>query len=110
MRKTLLIFSLIVLMLSSCNRGNQVPAGIQGRVLDSESGNPIPLVTLYTDPPTMSILSDKDGAYGIIDIPAGTYTVTAQKQGYMSISVRVTVFPGKRVIGDIALGRDALGR
>jgi len=62
---------------------------ITGRVVDT-SGNPIPSVTIRTEPETSPCHTDSDGGYEIKSgIVPGEYTVTATKDGYFPQSEKV---------------------
>jgi hypothetical protein len=55
---------------------------LAGRVVDAENGNPIPGVNVYLQGTTLGGATDLDGNYYIINIPPGTYTLTASMIGY----------------------------
>jgi hypothetical protein len=54
---------------------------LAGRVVDAENGNPIPGVNVYLQGTTLGGATDLDGNYYIINIPPGTYTLTASMIG-----------------------------
>lgn len=65
-------------------------AGIEGRVVD-ESGAALPGVTVTIASPSLigspvSNVSDGEGRYRFTGLPAGTYTVAAQLQGFRAIN------------------------
>ena len=72
---------------------------ISGYVYD-EAGEPIPEVTLSIDK-HRTTTTDKEGHYELSDIFAGTYTLTATKEGYTFAPVKVTGGNGQPVTIDL---------
>ena len=104
--KAVLIQAVLVLLLVSCAKdsvGVDEYGIIQGRVIDSETGEGIGSVNVTTTPPTVAILSENDGSFTISDAPVGSYTVQARKPGYINNSVSVTVGEWKSVRADLLL-------
>lgn len=67
---------------------------IAGRAYDRETGAALPGANIVISGTTMGASSDPDGLYFIINVPPGTYTLTATFIGYEGIvvqNVRVTV-------------------
>jgi len=58
---------------------------IAGVVVDSRSDEPIPGATVRIVGTDIATQTDVDGEYFIINLPAGTYTVTISSIGYQSI-------------------------
>jgi len=63
----------------------QVTGKIAGTVLDSESGEPLPGVNVQIEGTIFGGATDLDGDYYIINIPVGTYDLTASFIGYQSV-------------------------
>lgn len=55
---------------------------IRGQVTDAESGDPMPGVNVIIEGTSMGAATGTDGNYMIINVPIGTYTVTASMIGY----------------------------
>ncbi len=55
---------------------------ITGRVIDSETGDPLPGANILVEGTTMGAASDLDGRYVILNVPPGTYTLRAQMIGF----------------------------
>jgi len=69
------------------------PVGaIQGTT--TSGGQALEYVTLYTDGYEFGNVSLFDGGYRVENVPAATYTLTAKKYGYGSVSQQVTVTSG----------------
>jgi hypothetical protein len=62
-------------------------AVIRGRVFDAATGNPIPRarVRVQSGPPTIpQILTDTEGAFEFVGLPAGAYMISVEKATYMA--------------------------
>jgi serine protease len=82
--------------------GAPQPLGaISGTVTDAKTLSSIEGATV-TDG-TRSALTDANGSYTIVDVPAGIYTVTASAGGYENASQSVTVEAGETATADFAL-------
>ena len=67
---------------------------IVGKVVDSSTGESLPLANIILEGTTMGGASDLDGDFFILNIPPGTYTVVASMMGYQKMrisNVKVTV-------------------
>lgn len=98
----LLLFTLLV----SCakdNVGIDEWGAINGRVIDSETGEGIGSVNVTTTPPTVAILTEDNGSFKIPEAPVGSYTVQARKPGFKNNSVSVSVGEWKSVRADLLL-------
>ena len=67
------------------------PAGrITGRVLAADSGRPIRRARVFVSatelPGGRGAMTDDQGVYDITELPAGRYTVTASKSGFVSLA------------------------
>ncbi|MFQ6091671.1 MAG: carboxypeptidase-like regulatory domain-containing protein, partial [bacterium] len=88
----LLVFLVLMLMPGVLFAG--VTGKIAGVVKDKDTGDPLPGVNIVIEGTAMGAASDLNGEYFIINIPPGTYTVTASMVGYNSLTqraVRVSV-------------------
>jgi thermitase len=78
-----------------------VPGSITGSVTDGEDGSVIVGATVSDD--TRMTVTDVTGTYTIANVPPGTYQVVANKGGYHSSSVTVTVLAGSTVVANFFL-------
>lgn len=78
-----------------------VPGSITGSVTDAEGGSPI--VGAMVSDGTRTATTDASGEYTIADVPAGSYGVTASKEGYESSSLTVDVLSGSNAVVDFSL-------
>ncbi len=86
---------------SSCQR--QLTGDIVGKVTDSITGEPVPNVQVYTEPPTQVVSTDQNGEFSIPDVPEGEYEVRYHKDGYQDDSKKVVVKAGQVVRADLSL-------
>lgn len=64
---------------------------ISGNVTDAATGAVVVGALISTIPPTQSVTTNADGDYVIENVPAGTYSVIANKLGYRTGNVSVAV-------------------
>jgi len=89
------------IMLSSSGRIVLVPrildyevnGGVAGKVLDNQTGNPIPRANIYVEELQLGTITNEDGNFNIRDLPQGSYTVTASHIAYESVRQEVQVDP-----------------
>ena len=67
------------------------PAGlISGRVLAADTGRPVKRARVFASAPELpggrGILTDDNGAFELSDLPAGRYTLSVSKSGFISLS------------------------
>src|SRR5712692_698454 len=67
------------------------PGGaISGRVLAADNGRPVKrarvFVTAAELPGGKGVLTDDNGAFDLTELPAGRYTMTVSKSGFVSLS------------------------
>jgi len=82
------ITGLAILIFSSCPLFAGVTGKISGKVIDTESGEPIPGASIRIEGTTLGNMAMPDGSYFIISIPPGEYSVTASCIGYISMTVK----------------------
>lgn len=82
---------------------------LSGKIIDSETGEPIPGVSVMVVGTTTGSTSDIDGYYKIDRIPPGTYTIIARMMGFANVTVKeVEVKEGERNILDLVLTPEAI--
>ncbi len=74
---------------------------ISGAIFDSKTFTPIDKVNLVTEPATGSITSDSFGKYLFVNVLPGQYVIKAERVGYDTTSVSVTVHAGSVARADI---------
>ncbi|MEA3431989.1 MAG: TonB-dependent receptor [candidate division WOR-3 bacterium] len=65
-----------------------VTGKIIGRVIDSESHEPLPGVNIVVENTRLGAATDVDGYYIILNVPPGSYSIRASMIGYEAIMVR----------------------
>lgn len=60
---------------------------IAGRVIDKETGEPLPGVNVILEGTTLGAATDVNGRYFILKVPPGEYTLTSRFIGYQTVSV-----------------------
>jgi hypothetical protein len=78
---------------------------VTGRVVAEADAAPVPSAVVSTTPPTSSVLTDVQGTFTMVDVPAGTYLVKAEKGGQGSGTSQVAVTGGKTTQSVIVLKR-----
>ncbi len=69
---------------------------IAGRVIDAETGDPLPGANIVIEGTQMGTASDIDGYYVILNVPPGTYTLKASMLGYQPMVVKNVVVDADR--------------
>lgn len=77
--------------------------GIQGKVTDKKTGNPLSEVTIELQPIGKQIQSAEDGIYNIDSLSAGIYTFMARKKGYVDYKGQIQLVAGGRATLDIEM-------
>jgi len=76
---------------------------IRGRVTRADTGAVVPYATVRTDGYAFGHVSLYDGHYEIHDVPAGSYSLTVERNGYRATSRAITLTAGQTVSADFAL-------
>ncbi len=95
-----------VFLLNVPNLGAQQ---ITGRVLDQATGQPLAAVQVFIFGSGIGSLSQQNGRYLLLNVPAGTHTINAQRIGYGGQTAEVTVGAGETAVRDFRLAEQALG-
>ncbi|MFA4949038.1 MAG: mucoidy inhibitor MuiA family protein, partial [Candidatus Krumholzibacteriia bacterium] len=82
-----------------------------GSVLDARTGRPLAYANVVLVGTKLGAMTQSDGTYRIVNVPAGAYEVKAMMMGYRA-SVRrgVLVSPGRDVYANFALEETTAGR
>ena len=82
---------------------------ITGRVVDAQSGEPLAAVQVFIAGSGIGALSQQNGRYLLLNVPAGTHTLSAERIGYQAVVAEVTVAAGETAVADFRLTEQALG-
>jgi outer membrane receptor protein involved in Fe transport len=85
---TVSFLGLAFLVLSVVPAFAGVTGKISGRVIDTETGLELPGASVRIEGTTMGNMAGPDGSYFILNVPPGTYSVTASLIGYISMTVQ----------------------
>ena len=103
-----LFAALAVASLGGGGLAAQQTGNIAGRVTDAQSGEPIGSAQVYISDLSQGVLSQQDGRYIIVNVPAGTHTVTFERIGYRRMTAEVVVTAGETALQDFSVSTDAL--
>jgi TonB-linked SusC/RagA family outer membrane protein len=81
---------------------------VAGRVLDAQTGNPIPAAQVFIADLDIGVLSQQNGSYLLSNVPAGPRTLTVQRIGYAQTTQNVTVAAGQTAVVDFRITEEAL--
>lgn len=80
-------FLLLICILITSSAIAQTTGKITGKVIDKETGEPLPYVNVIIVGTHMGAATSLDGTYFIINVPVGEYTVKASIIGYKVMTV-----------------------
>jgi len=106
MRRILVRLSVLVLLAAPTASALAQGGTVRGRVTDS-TGTPLPQVTIVLDPLGLRGVTSDSGTYAILRVPAGEYSLSARRVGFVSPSSLVTVVDGQTVRRDVVMQRAA---
>jgi TonB-dependent SusC/RagA subfamily outer membrane receptor len=82
---------------------------ITGMVSDATTGGGLNSVQVYVEGTGLGTLTNQGGRFIILNVPAGAYTLTAERIGYTMSSQDVTVSAGGTAEVNFTMGAEALG-
>src|SRR5688500_6178165 len=82
---------------------------VTGRVTNAQTGEPLGAVQVFIAGSGIGALSQQNGRYLLLNVPAGTHTISAERIGYRAVSQQVSVTTGQTAILDFAMAEEALG-
>ena len=80
--------------LAQAQRRAQEPGAVVGRVVEAGTGESVGWTQILLEGAGRSTASDGTGAFRIIDVPAGAYTLKTARVGYEPLARTVAVPPG----------------
>jgi TonB-dependent starch-binding outer membrane protein SusC len=87
----------------------QQQASVTGQVVGARSGAPISDVQVYLVETQRGVLTGANGRFLIVNVPAGSYQIRAERIGYRTLTQDVTVAGGGATVVDFRLEDEALG-
>lgn len=82
---------------------------VTGTITDASNGAGIQSVQVYLVDTGLGTLSNANGRFLILNVPAGSYTLRAERLGYSTQDIQVNVTAGGTVAQNFALDAEALG-
>ncbi|MCB0284676.1 MAG: carboxypeptidase regulatory-like domain-containing protein [Calditrichaeota bacterium] len=105
-----IIFLAILVFIAACGTDpvKEETGTIEGVVYDFNTGDFVGKANIFTIPPSSSVTSDSvTGIFKILHVDPGVYRVRANKIGYDSTGVSISVIAAEKTIADIALKVDS---
>jgi uncharacterized membrane protein len=101
------IIFIAICLLSSCAKRNDLDmyGNIHGIVTDSETNLPLSGVVVSLSPTNTTKTTGSDGRYEFNNLDPALFTVQAQKHGYTSNTISVSVITGENAKGDMTLNK-----
>ena len=87
----------------------QEPGRVTGQVTMEGSGAPLGEVQIFLTDTGVGSLTRQNGRYVLLNVPAGSYEIRAERIGLGGMSVQITVAAGATVVQDFTLTEEALG-
>ncbi len=81
---------------------------LKGKVYDKDTKDELPGATLLVQGTSIGAATDIDGAYVILNAPAGDQTIVVSYVGYASVTMQVTVAEGQTVVKDFYMASQAV--
>ena len=81
---------------------------ITGRVTDANSGQPLSAIQVSIPALGLGTLSQQNGRYLLVNVPAGTHALSVVRIGYQTSTGEVTVGAGQTVVRDFVMEEQAL--
>ena len=81
---------------------------IAGAVTSAQGGQQLSAAQIFISDLDIGVLSQANGRYLLLNVPAGTHTVTVNRIGYRVEEATVTVASGGTVVQDFTLTEEAL--
>jgi len=79
-----------------------------GVVSDVASGQPLETASVRLDDATEGVLTNRDGRYVMIGVPAGSHTLTVEIIGYETVTVEVEVVAGETLERNVEMTKGAI--
>ena len=114
MKRTTLLTALALLSLfclQGCEEDTIEPVlfgNVFGEVLERTDNVPVAQATISTNPPTSSVSTDAGGRFVLDNIPEGTYSLRAERDGFLTQVASVTVFGDQDANVIVRLERDTI--
>ncbi|MCG2590923.1 carboxypeptidase-like regulatory domain-containing protein [Rhodohalobacter sulfatireducens] len=102
-RFVLLLFLFLMVSCAKEAIDTETFGDIEGKVINSETDQPVFNANITTTPPTNAILTNEDGSFSLVNVPTGSYSIQARKAGFEGNSVNISVREEEMSIANILL-------
>lgn len=106
-----LVISILFLILTRflTAQTEEIKSSISGRIIDTETQQPLPFVNIWIEGSTIGTTSDGNGNYRIKNVAVGRYTLSVNMIGYEQASFPdITVVPRRTTIVNITLQQSVI--
>ena len=98
----------VLLVGAAMNAAAQQTGRVTGRVVDAATRRPLAGAQVFIPPTGIGNITDADGRYLLQNVPAGSYTLTAQLVGHKQGEVTVVVTAGATATANLSLQETAI--
>lgn len=81
----------------------KVNGGVTGKVVDHQTGSPIPRVNIYLEELQLGTMTNNDGLFNIPDLPEGSYTIHVSHIAYEPVRKELLISPEESHVTSLAL-------
>lgn len=81
---------------------------VTGIVTSAQNGQPISAAQIYISTLDIGVLSQANGRFALINVPAGSHTLSVERIGFRVATAAVTVAAGGTVVQNFTLSEEAL--
>jgi TonB-linked SusC/RagA family outer membrane protein len=100
--------SVMAFLLVASSIGAQQGGTVTGRVLDSDTGQPLAAVQVFISALDLGGLTQQNGRYLLQNVPAGSHMISAARIGYRSADAQTSVGGGQTVEQNFLMTEEAL--
>lgn len=87
---------------------NASDANVFGHVLDKETGEHLPFITVFLKGTTIGTTTDNSGHYFLKNLPEGKFTIEYKYLGYKTVTREVTLVKGKTLEVNVEMEEDRI--
>jgi len=99
---------LLVAMGIEAGPGSAQTGTITGVVTSAQNGQPLPAAQVYIQALDLGVLTQANGRYTLLNVPAGVHPLTAERIGHRVTTASVTVAAGATVTQNFVMNEEAL--
>src|SRR5688572_27782704 len=81
---------------------------VTGMVSSGQNGQPLPAAQVYISTLDIGVLTQANGRFTLLNVPAGPHTLTAERIGFRVTTANVTVAAGAAAVQNFVMNEEAL--